>query len=486
MERNDEISLGDAIFFFRANWLTIFGTALVCGLAALLIVLLVVPKRFVAAAALVVVPPRFSSQLNPEPFPLQGFQTLLQSDSVIAEAQQRLIEEGVLESKEVLKLGDNIDSQILVSQRREESLSPVIQALARAETPEKAARIANTWANVYLDFTVALVNQATATSLSLLETEYPETEEELGALESQLVELENDYQERQEKLANSWDRRIVAFKKETRDLVTAYRAETRRVMSSALEERMQGLDGRGQRVDRVDDESDRGRTKLLELASVRSELAQTAPTLRLERTVTDESLWQSLILEDLWDEDLSAVRERSLIEQEVNPVFSELVLRAVELETELVGLEIPSSEATAALEALQQERSSGLAKLEEERNLELAMLKRQRQRAVDALEREREAEVEKLDRKIDKVGDLHRKLAVNHNEALLAEAPEDFEIVHLASRAVPVKRVAPRRPGLVSIVATVFGGLLGLFIAMVREVSSQMRTATRSAARESA
>ena len=93
-----ELSFADIVAFFQRHWRLIFGTAFAAGLLTALVVILFVPRKYEAAATLIIVPPKFASDLKPSTLTVQGYQQLLESDAVIAEARQRLIAGGVLVS----------------------------------------------------------------------------------------------------------------------------------------------------------------------------------------------------------------------------------------------------------------------------------------------------------------------------------------------------------------------------------------------------
>src|SRR5262249_34960597 len=132
------------------------------------------------------------------------------------------------------------------------------------------------------------------------------------------------------------------------------------------------------------------------------------------KAMSDDALWQSLALQKNHKVDWKALQGRSLLTQQVNPVYSELSSRVAQLELEvntlvprgtqlaqeLTRLSGTIRELEAALnvdkaerEKLEGERETGLAKLKTQRETELAVLTRERELKQSALTRERDTQL---------------------------------------------------------------------------------------------
>jgi len=232
-------------------------------------------------------------------------------------------------------------------------------------------------------------------------------------------------------------------------------------------------------------------------------------------------LWQSLALQKNQKIDWKALQGRSLLTQQVNPVYTELssrllqsemevntlVPRGTQLSQELVRMSetIQELDTTlnadkAAREKLLQEREAGQAKLKTQRETELTVLTRERdlkktvltrerenqfdtltrqqKQELDAIERERDSRLAQLDRQIARLKDLYGELAKNYNQATMAKAQQEVEDVRLGATAVPPDHPAPRGLATKSMLALIVGGIMGLFVAVIREVVAAAESET--------
>jgi uncharacterized protein involved in exopolysaccharide biosynthesis len=506
-EPSGEISLADIVQFFRRNWLLIGGTALLLGVLAAIAFSLSRPQ-YEATATLVIVPPKFSSELKPGTLNVQSYQKILESDAVLGETKRRLVERGVLEATRTLRLGQNLETRIFVARRAEEiSLAPMLQTVARGETAEQAAAIANTWADVFLARTRELIAGSTSSSVQFIDQEYPQVRESLNKLEDTRVGLANDLQLRYDRAASSWDGKVSSFKNETIALVAMYQAETRRLVEEFSSQHNQ--DSRRAQLDALrkaytDLQGEQARVssllqlKILQLDSARKQLADTAPVLNLQKAAADEAILQSGSSSKDGKPDWKALQKQSLNTQEVNPVHTDLNLKVATTEMEVQGLtpraatltadlerlntEMKDLEAKiraddANLEKLQREREAGLAQLQETRTAKLADVQRARQEELDALKREMDTRLAQLDRDLGQQRDLFGQLAKNYNQALLAKGQQDVEDVRIGAPAVPPQSAQPRGRINKTLFAVMIGGFLGIVLALVREAGRSVRIA---------
>lgn len=494
--------LAEMVRFVRRHWIFIVCGALATAIAVILGVLLLVPPRYRASATLIVVPPGFASDLKPPALSLQGYQRLLESGGVLDETTRKLTEQGLLEPGRALAIGRTLETRIYVSRRSEETpLAPIIEAVAVSRSAEEAAAIANAWAEAFLNHSRKLVVGSTAPAIELIESIYSRQRTDLEQLSEKRLELVSRYlgqeaelTERWDRKVNeatvAWDRKLVAFKKETEDRLAEYQTATRRMLEESA-----GQDG----VDLSDVSSgdpehnpaaaDAELEKALrQVVSLRVQVAQTPRLLLLEKAVTDEALWQALALSQGRLVELQPLTERSLLSQEVNPVYTQLALRLAEVETGLqayTGGDRKRAELlTARLEQMQRERSAGLAKLladravefdrqQREKQLELERLQRQRRLELAALDSERNLRLAEIDRDLDSSRQLFTKLAASYNQVLVAKAEQKVPDVRLGSPAVPPIEPQPRRLAVKGLVALILGGLLSTAVALVREVNGR-------------
>ena len=192
-----------------------------------------------------------------------------------------------------------------------------------------------------------------------------------------------------------WDDKVSALKNETTSLLAAQQAETRRMIEefrgqhnldsrraqlTALRSTFSALQGEQAGV------ASQLQLKQLQLDAARKQLAQTQQLLTLQKAITDDSLWRAQAEGGPGGAktDWTALQDRSLRSQEVNPVFTSLSEKTATIEMEVNSLipraagltadlerlntEMKTAEASlgsdeAALEKLQRERDAGLAQL---------------------------------------------------------------------------------------------------------------------------
>jgi len=393
-----------------------------------------------------------------------------------------------LTEDDTLYLGNEVETRIFVSRQSETtSLAPMLQAVARGgRTPEQAAAMANTWAQVFLDRTHELMAGTTSASVQFIDAQYPQAPDLLAQLENERLQTANEFQKRYDEASTRWDKEILALKNETQDLVAAYQAETTRLVGEfsnqrALDVRKAEQEAQQKPAGALQNEQARVNSLLQEkfrqLVAVRQQLAQTSPYLILEKAITDDALWESLALQKL-----ESLQGRSLHTQEVNPIYTELSSRLSQIELEISALSPRSSqlvqEFAADLEKLQREREAGLSKLKEQRNTELATLEREKKQELDTIARERDTRLAQSDRNITQQKALYDELAKNYNQATLAKAQQEMEDVRLGAAAVPSDRPAPRGLAIKSLLALVVGGMIGLFAAVISDAVATAESGT--------
>jgi uncharacterized protein involved in exopolysaccharide biosynthesis len=497
---SDERVFSDVIQFFRRNAALIFGTAFAVGLVTAALLLLTVGKKYEASATLVIVPPRFSSELKPQILTVLSYQKILESDAVIAEAKKRLVERGVLAAASQLRLGRQLESRIFVSSRAEEmTLAPMLQAVARGQTGEHAAAIANTWAEVFLERTRELVVGTTSSTVKFIDEQYPQIRDSLAKLEDTRVIEANTLQKQFNEASTRWGDRITTFKGETGSLIATFRAETRRLVEEFISQR--NMDSRKTQLaalrkayGELQEEQARVTSllqlKQLQLEAARKQLSETPPLLTLQKAITDDALWRSVADSRSGSADWKALQQRSLATQEVNPVFTSLSARMAEIEMDVnamapraaalktdlerINAEMKALESRvrmddAELEKLTREREAGLQKLTEERENKLTQLSRSRDEELDGIKREMDTRLGQIDRNINQQRDLFNQLAKNYNQAVLAKGEQNVEDVRLGARAVAPEQPQPRGRAIKSLLAAILGGMLGIGVALVRE-----------------
>ncbi|MGB6853607.1 MAG: hypothetical protein WBG49_13565 [Thermoanaerobaculia bacterium] len=446
---------------------------------------LFVHPLFTSTATLVVMSPTFAPEPETGELSLQGYQRLLDSGAVRTQTSYELQENQILEPGEPFRL----ESQIFISRRQDTTaLAPVLELGGFARSPEKAAAVANTWAEVFIDLTQELATSATTASVEVVGEEYSAVVESLEEKEAQLQALESDFQGELDKRANAWSRSIVASRAKTADLVAEHQSATRALMTELLEARFRET-GRDLQVTAP------VQAKLRQLAAVRIQLAQTsplmiletrtsaigrapeaaasAPVVVLERTTGEEAVPEKLTFRSPPSGGAGTFEERTEVVPEIDPNYGELAMRASAIELELRELVTdgwgPVAALTAELEQLQRERLAGLEKLREERGAELTALERKRKRELDAIARGQKSKIAGLRRGISELEGLAAGLVAAKSEALLSRVQDDTGAVRVAASAVPTGQQESRQVRLKALLAAFAGGILGFVVALFRE-----------------
>jgi uncharacterized protein involved in exopolysaccharide biosynthesis len=482
----EEISLAEIVGFFKRQWLTIAAGAVLAVAVTVVYLGLLVHPLFTSTATLVVVSPTFAPEPEGGELSLQGYQRLLDSGAVRAQTGHQLQEEQILEPGEPFRL----QSQIFISRRQDTTaLAPVLELGGYAKSPEKAAAVANTWAEVFIDMTEELATSATTASVEVLEGEYAEVMVSLEEKETELQALETDFQSELDRTANAWSRSLVAAKAKTADLVAEHQNATRVLMTDLLEARLGGEEQGNLRVTAP------VQAKLRQLAAVRIQLAQTSPLMILEaktsvigrgaeaaasgpvvvveRATGEETVSDKLTFRSPGSVGVGRFEERTETVPEIDPNYGELAMRAAELELELRELVTddwgPVAALTAELEQLQRQRLAQLEQLREERGVERAALERKRRRELDAISRRQRGKIAGLQRSITELEGLATGLVAGKSEALLSQVQEDTGAVRVAASAVPTGQRDSRQIRLMALLAAFAGGVLGFVVALFRE-----------------
>jgi capsular polysaccharide biosynthesis protein len=483
----EEVNLAQVVQFFQRHLRMILGLALLASMGTLLMTA-VLPRRYEASTILVVLPPKFSSELKPETLTIQGYQKLLESDVVIAETKKRLIEQQVLKATDTLRLGKEIETRIFVSRSSEiTSLAPLLQVVAlRAHTPDQAAAIANTWAQLFLQQVQEISAGATITTARILGEEYPQARERLNHLEKVQASTVTEFQKRYDEMAAQWDKTLATFKSETGDQLIAYNEETARLLVEVSDQFLEtnksptgtSRDSFGKAATGVQDTV--LHQKLQRLAMLHLQAAQTPQYLTLEKALTDNLVLLAMALQKEQDVNLENLQALSSSHvQEVNPAYTELSTQLTQLESQVSTLGLQSTkifrDAVASLTKVQQARQAGSEKLKEQRTIALAALDRQRQLELDTISRERDAQLSQFKREIAQQKLFYQKIAKSYNQAMLAKKSQ--QDVHLGATAVAPDEPKPRNLALKTLLALLFGAMLAVPIAFIRDAaaSTQIR-----------
>ena len=237
--------------------------------------------------------------------------------------------------------------------------------------------------------------------------------------------------------------------------------------------------------------------KRLQTDTARGQLKETPEFITLQKAMSDDAVWQEVSQTPASQPDWEKLRGQILKTQAVNPVYTELTMRVLQMEMEVNALvprkvqltdqlasmaeDLKAKESAlrtdeALLDKLQQERDAGLGKLQEQRGYQLNLLNRGRQQELDALKREGDARLAQIDRNIAQQKGLFDDLVRRYNQAQLAKAQVDTADIRLGSPAVAPNEPKPRGLAVLALLAALLGGLAGLVAAGIREALSGART----------
>lgn len=455
----EELGFRELWRLLARHWKLIVGLAVAAGLATLLAVGFLLPGRYQATARLTIDPPEGDDQRQ---WPLTVYQGLLESERLVQKTTERLIAEGVLPAERMLVVGRDIESRpVNTAERGKGALGRMLALDAWAESRDEAAAVANAWARTFLEQSASMLRDPAAESATVLEQQLAPTRQSLTDLEQELSAVRDEFQEREEQLSTSWDRRISAAQDSLERAIAEYRSETRRLMEEAVAGQL-GASGAGASVEAEE--------ALLELVSVRAQLAQTPRVLTLEKAASDETLAELIV-----QGQEVAHLDRPLTTQEMNPLYDQLAVRALEMEREakqrLRGSPVETARLLAQLEKLQLERSAGLAALTEGKSLEVRILRRRRSHALEDLLRERANVTAEYQRQLHQIRDLETKLTSELNAAVISRLRGEVDVVFLAAPAAAGGGGTRQLP-LKTAAGTLLGAILGLMIALFRSAGT--------------
>lgn len=491
--------IGRVLALLARHGLLIAATTIVTVLANVVYTVAFVPERFEGVAMITVSPASFTSKLKTESLSPDAYQRLLESDVVINETRRRAIAAELLSEDRSLAVGGALRSKIHVraaaTRNTEQLLSPLIEAIATHGSSETAAALANLWAEVFIEKSRERSTAMLEPTVALVESEYQRHRDSLRQLRDERLDTQVDFQKRRgdaelrwvrkaDAVNASWDHKLVATRKESTDLAAAYQTETRRLLEAHASRA--GLYGPAT-ADGSDSLDEASREVLRQLAGLRVQLAQTVPVLTLEKSISEDAIWQALSMEETPTPDLETlVGNNRLTTEEVNPVSTELSLRLASVEARLLGTsgaDPRAVEIAAELESLQRTRNAGLVKLvadrsiefdtqERARALELASMARARRLEIDAIDREWRSTLDRLNQDVEHKAESANELAALNEQATLAKNQRNIADIKLGARAVPAQVPQPRGLAGRLLVAAVLGLALGIAIVLFRAWSA--------------
>ncbi len=411
---------------WEAKWLIVVGT--ISSLVVALLVSLSLPKTYRTVATVFITPPTFSSGLKPEPFSIEAYERLASSDYMRNQVALDLQKRGVLATGESL---GNVSTQLYSSREPQKPYLPLIGLIAESSSPEKAQQIANAWAERFVLEQSRLAILGKAGAVDFILAEHPKASSRLGEQEQKLRSVQQRH-----------DRETAAAN--TRLALRMKRAELESIERTVVDFEW---DLYKTRVN-IKEEAER-------LAQTQKEVAATASTLNLSRSVSEDALWA--ILAQRGQSSAGAIKGGDALKmqsQEVNPVY-------VHLAQQLAEYRVQHNALLMREETLVRQLATARADAARLRNAYYAG-----EAELTQLERQQSGEVTSIKRLVDEAQARFKKLDERIGDAQIAKAQQESDVKIGALAELPRVHSSPNIPLNVAI-ATMLGFLASLLGAAV-------------------
>lgn len=470
-----DLTLADLVRFFKRRWLEILlGGVALAGVMGLYLVLLV-PQRFESAALLSLSPARgFEGIPTVKGMDPPDLLALLRSDAVIQDVESRLEEQGILGSGESLTFGEDLLHRL--EPRGRGDPAALVHVIGRAPDAETAAALARTWSAAFQDRVDGyLEGELSEMAQELGDRRQQALEEQmrLKRLQTSMLEEENAHSDR---LQSEWRSSMARLQRETDQKIASVQVAARDEMLAALEAAgaQSGTNpsgsAAGEPADGIASTGDsyaaRGLARTLaEVVNLRAALVGTPAILR-----DDDGERLLLGLTGGAEEDSG----QSLHVEQSNPAYEQLFEHVVEAEARAYRLAEdriePVAELLAELARIQRRHAAGVAALGADRRREVDRITRNRdQRWQEWLSEQRPAR-EQIAEELQEATQIHSRLSKDYVPLSMAAEADDFHLVRVVTPAAATGRTVGQRKVFKIAAAGALGLLLGLGIAVVREV----------------
>lgn len=448
-EPEGQVSLADYIMVLWRRRLLIIVVTVGLALAAFLVSLLL-PKKYEASASLLIQPPVFATELRAEPFSVETYQEIINSDYVKRAVEQRLEASGDLKPNE--SLGE-LSTQVFSSKLRAEQYTPVIRLVVRAKSPEKAAAVANAWADASVEETSGLANEGKKGTLDFIQKEYPSSKRRLSGIEEGLKTTQDQYDGRIRDLQDRWDSRITTFR-------TQWNLDMMSQQADALEKRLT------ENVVALNDLQLHIKETKDSLEQLKTQIKVQPQFITLSKAISDDALWERIGRDPSGgiSKELEGLKLHS---EELNPVYQRLLQRLVDTQVEYETLG-PQEQHLEDQIAAQRKEIKAQNELLLTKQMELERLTRNRDTELALLKREQAFKVDQLQREVENSQTAFKTLAEKWEVAKLAQAEQDQD-VKVGARAVAPRRAVSPRPLLNAAIGLVVGLMLSIVLAFVAE-----------------
>lgn len=446
-----EIGIVDLIDIVRQRAVFIVVLAVLAGAGSFLWLWLGSSPSYVAESTVVLVPAAGSGG-TPR---VALYRAVARGADTLRITAERLSSQGALPPDTALVYG--ADANVVEEQETGGGVRDLtFTFVVRQSDPDLAARIVNTWVEVFLEQSRAAALGATGDVADAFAGTLPEIRKQIEETERARNSKLDEFDTQRWDLVTEWDQRIADGKRDAEAALAATYVQAQDLMQEALAS--------------TPIDSARLHATLRQLASVRAELVRTPKVVSLEGSPSEELLAQILV--DRTGDDLT---DTVFTSEQIDPLNAQLTATAFDLESEVRELAQADSEGVSGLllelQRIQAQQSAAFNAQLTDATLTLRKLRTQKQAALSSLNREQGVELGEMNRRLQVLQNLRRDVADADNNATLAGLLREREVTFVSSPAVPPS-VPQQRNVVLKIVAAMFlGAMLGLTIALIRHVS---------------
>jgi|GEM_PF-3073779 len=474
----EELYLGALVpILWKGRYLIGLGAA-VCALAGYLVSLSMNPV-YEATATLIVMPPRFTTELRPNPLSVETYERILGSDAMVT----RVTEEA--RNRQIVAADESVGLLTLeIHQELEPSTpyQPVIDLIVQTSSPERASQIANLWAQMAVLEGARFTEMGREDARFILE-EYPNIRERVLEQQARIGSLAAEFDRRKAATTQRWENAINDFR-------TRWNLNSLRNQLLMLNLRLSGVVSNSPRsgLDETANRESLGAvrhglyTELAELQTrirhqrslvnqLKEEVQAHPQFLTLSKSISDDALWNQLgsARDSGVAERLSALKLES---QEVNPVYQHLLQQLADAQVRYEAL-LPLEEHLQSQIEESEKELSRLNALLVEKEAELLAMRREMDRELSGLQRDYDLEREQLQRELESTLASFSLLSERYEIAQLAGEEHVSDLKIAASAITPLHPVGPRALWITAgsfLVGMILSATIVLGVALVRHL----------------
>jgi capsular polysaccharide biosynthesis protein len=391
-------------------------------------------------------------ELAPESLSVKTYREILLSDSILDAVRIKANlknDEGHYMALNDMRI--NMSAKIDIIQETSSGIkfSPAIQLIVKADTPKKAADIANVWSDISVERAKLISKKSKEGSISFLSTEFNRVDKDLKMKEMEFKTTQDKYNSRidnlkqesdnlSRKMQDEYDQKITELMIETEKLYKDYDVESYNLKKKLIDDydskiaaissdlkvelKKKELITDEEKISefekKLSDVQNNLKTLTQRLQELDKEIKEHPQLLVLAKAITDDSLWNK-IMENGSKQLPDELKKLKLVSEELNPIYEKLMtdLTATKVDLNTAKIEEESLkgllktkkedrdklnkeilEGTNKIESLIREKDTETDKLDRDREAGSKQLKEERETKFDLLQREAATEKNILDR----------------------------------------------------------------------------------------